>query len=322
MVEFGRQRIDWLKTKIKLPNGIPSHDTFNRVFQNIEPQQLKKVLKEDGQALLEHVRGQLINFDGKKLRGASPKSRGNKGLYIVSAWVSENRLCIGQQKVEDKSNEITAIPKLLKEIDIEGCTATIDAMGCQKEIAAQIVDKKADYILSLKGNQADLLEEVSEAFEYSPLIHSSDEQWEYERGRYENRTCQILDAEQSLSPKMKLLWPSISTLVKIESVRIVKDIKHTETRYYISSHTKKTSKQYNEMVRGHWGIENHLHWHLDVTFSEDACRARTGHAPENLNIFRKIALHRISKDNSKISKKKRRFRASMNTDYLEQILNL
>jgi len=166
------------------------------------------------------------------------------------------------------------------------------------------------------------LEEVSDAFQYYPLTHVSDQQWEYERGRYENRTCRILDAQQALSPNMKSLWPSIGTLVKIESVRIVKGVKHTETRYYISSHTKKTSKQYNEMVREHWSIENHLHWHLDVTFAEDACRARTGNAPENLNIFRKIALHRICKDNSKISKKKRRFRASMNTDYLEEILNL
>lgn len=322
MVEFGHQRIDWLKTKIELYNGVPSHDTFNRVFQLIDPEQLKKVLKEDGKVLLEHMSGQLVNLDGKKLRGESPKSRGNKGLYILSAWVSESRLCIGQQKVRDKSNEITAIPELLGELDIEGSTVTIDAIGCQKEIAAQIVEQKADYILSVKGNQSDLLEEISEAFEYYPLTHTSDEQWEYGRGRYENRTCRILNAQEALSPNMQQRWLGVSTLVKIESIRIIKDVKHTETRYYISSHAEKTSKQYNEMIRGHWGIENHLHWHLDVTFAEDACRARTGNAPENLNIFRKIALHRISRDNSKISKKKRRFRASMNTDYLEKVLKL
>jgi len=248
MAEFGHQRIAWLKTKIQLPNGIPSHDTFNRVFQIIDPEQLSKVLKEDGKALMEHIEDKLVNLDGKKIRGVSPKSRGNKGLYILSAWVSESRLCIGQKKVQDKSNEITAVPELLKELDIEGCTVTMDAMGCQKEIASQIVGQKADYILSVKGNQGDLLEEISDAFQYYPTTHASDEQWEYERGRYENRRCEILDATGALSPKMKLLWPSIQTLVKIESVRIIKSVKHTETRYYISSHTKKTSKQYNEMV--------------------------------------------------------------------------
>ena len=321
MVEFAKQRIDWLETKINLSNGIPSHDTFNRVLQIIDTESLSKALKEDGGALLKHVEGKLVCLDGKKMRGVSPKSRGNKGLYVLNAWVAEDRLCIGQKKVGDKSNEITAIPELLDELELKGATVSIDAIGCQKNIAEQIIKKEADYLLAVKGNQADLLEEVSESFVFSK-INKGKEQWEYDHGRYETRTCFILSASEVLSPNIKVEWPSIKTLVKIESTRQIKDVKSTETRYYISSNEGKSADSYNEMVRGHWGIENHLHWHLDVTFNEDSNRSRKGNAPQNLNILRKMALHRIAKDDSKISKKKRRFRASMNLDYLEDILKL
>jgi predicted transposase YbfD/YdcC len=321
MVEFGKQRLEWLQMKLDLANGIPSHDTFNRVFQIIDPAHFSEVLKEDGAILLDHIEGKLICFDGKKMRGVSPKSRGNKGLYILNAWVAENRLCIGQKKVGDKSNEITAIPELLEELELKDSTVSIDAIGCQKNIAAQIVKKEADYLLAVKGNQADLQEEVSESFQYSKVEQMA-EQWEYDHGRYETRQCQILRAELVLSPNLKADWPSIKTLIKIESTRDVKGVKSTETRYYISSHDKRSAEQYNNMVRGHWGIENHLHWHLDVTFREDANRSRKGNAPQNLNILRKMALHRIARDNIKISMKKRRFRASMNIEYLEKSLNL
>lgn len=321
MVEFAKQRLDWLKTKVGLKNGIPSHDTFNRVLQIIDPEHLSEALTKDGAVLLDHIEGKLISFDGKKMRGVSPQSRGNKGLYILNAWVTENRLCIGQKKVEDKSNEITAIPELLEELDLQGCTISIDAIGCQKAIAEQIVGNEADYLLAVKGNQADLQEEVSEAFQYSKADQMT-EQWEYDHGRYESRQCQILSAAQVLSPNLKAEWPSINTLIKIKSLRDVKGVKSTETRHYISSHDKKSADDYNAMVRGHWGIENHLHWHLDVTFGEDANRSRKGNAPQNLNILRKMALHRIARDKVKISKKKRRFRASMNLDYLEKILRL
>lgn len=320
MVEFGEQRLGWLKTKLELPNGIPSHDTFNRVLQVVDSELFSKVLGKDGGHLIDHVEGKLISFDGKKLKGFSPRSRGNKGLFILSAWVGENRLCIGQKKVGEKSNEITAIPELLQELEVGGSTISIDAIGCQKEIAHLILEKEADYLLAVKGNQGDLLEEISEAFNYSPIEEVS-EKWEYDHGRYENRQCQILNASV-LRTDLQAAWKGITTLVKIEATREIGSKKSIETRYYITSHQEKTAAQYNDLVRAHWGIENHLHWHLDVTFREDASRSRTGNAPENLNILRKIALHRITRDDSKLSKKKRRFRASMNLDYLEKILKL
>lgn len=321
MEEYGKQKEAWLGTRIELPNGIPSHDTFNRVFQTIEPEELKQCLAEDGASLLECVAGGLINFDGKKIRGESPKSRGNKGLFILSAWASEQRICIGQEKVEDKSNEITAIPKVLEKIDIQGSTVSIDAMGCQKDIATLIVEKKAYYLLAVKANQGDLLQEIRENFTCfdAEQLH---EDWEYDHGRYEQRTCSLMDAQQALSPDVLAQWKDIKQLIRIESKRIIKDKTHCETRYYISNRPNTDAAKFNALTRGHWGIENHLHWHLDVTFSEDACRARTGHAAENLNIMRKVALHRLAQSKAKGSLKKKRFRASLNQDFLEQIIDI
>lgn len=319
MVEFGEQREAWLRTILELPHGIPSHDTFNRVLQMIDPQALGNCLQEDGSALLDHVEGKLISFDGKKLRGVSPTSRGNKGLYILSAWVNENRLCIGQKKVKDKSNEITAIPELIEDLDITGSIISIDAIGCQVEIAAKIRGAQADYLLAVKDNQSDLLEEITEAFEHSKIIDYA-ENWEYDHGRYEERQCQILNAQEALSPKMLEKWIGVNHLIKITASRQVKAKISVENRYYISSLIQHKAEDYNKLVRGHWGIENHLHWHLDVTFGEDASRARSGNAPVNLNILRKMALQRIRQMKDKRSLKKRRFRAALNQDYLLEIL--
>ncbi len=321
MVSFAEERYDWLKTKILLPNGIPSHDTFNRSFQLIDSDELIRVLKKDGKALIDHVNSQVISLDGKKIKGVSPHSRGNSGLYILSAWASETGICIGQKKVKDKSNEITAIPEILHDLDITDCVVTIDAVGCQKEIAAQIVAQQGDYLLAVKGNQAELLEEVVESFQHSPQ-EGFDQSWEYDHGRYETRSCSILSADQALSPKLLDAWPSIRTITKVESSRVILGVKSMNTRYYISSEAMKDAEYFNNLVRSHWSIENHLHWHLDVTFNEDASRARTGNAPQNLNIMRKMALQRIKQDDSKLSQKKRRFKASLTIDYLNHLLNI
>lgn len=318
MVEFGKQRIEWLGTILNLPNGIPSHDTFNRVLQIVDSESLSGCLKEDGEQFLDKIQGKLINFDGKKLRGANPRSRGNSGLYILSAWVSENRLCIGQKKVRDKSNEITAIPELLDSLDLESTTISIDAIGCQKEIAEKIIGEQANYLLAVKANQGNLSEEVTEVFEFSP-IKETVETHEKGHGREEIRNCQILSASDTLSPNLLAEWVGIKTLVKIEETRIIKGVSQTESRYYISSE-EENATYYNNLVRGHWGIENQLHWHLDVTFNEDACRARKGNAPQNLNILRKLALHRLTRMKDKLSLKKRRYRASLNNDYLQKVL--
>ncbi len=319
MVEFGKQRQTWLSTVLELPNGIPSHDTFNRVLQMINPESLGKCLESDGTGLLEALEGKLISLDGKKIRGVSPKSRGNKGFYVLSAWVCENRLCIGQKKVKDKSNEITAIPDLLDDLDVKGAIVSIDAIGCQVDIVEKICEKQADYLLAVKGNQKDLLEEVSEAFNYSSIVNY-EENWEYDHGRYEQRRCEVLSAQESLSPQLLNKWKAVHQIIKIKATRIIKDVATTEDRYYISSLSDPRAKSFNELVRGHWGIENHLHWHLDVTFKEDANRARSGNAPLNLNILRKMALHRIQQMNDKLSLKKRRFRAALNQEYLFKIL--
>lgn len=320
MVEFAEQRIGWLSEILDLPNGTPSHDTFNRVLQLIEPEQFALCLAEDAAGLIEGVKGKLVSFDGKKMKGVSPKSRGNKGLFILSAWVGENRLCIGQTKVGDKSNEISAIPELIEILDLEGSTVSIDAIGCQVEIAEKILDASADYLLAVKENQGSLFGEVSDGFIWKSA-RQFDETWEYDHGRHEVRKCQAISAGEFLSPVLLSKWTGVETLVKIEATRTIDGATTSNTRYYISSEAQGEAF-YNAAVRGHWGIENHLHWHLDVTFSEDANRSRTGNAPQNLNILRKMALHRISIMGDKLSLKKRRFRASMNVEYLRKVLGI
>lgn len=320
MVEFAEQRIDWLGEILELPNGIPSHDTFNRVLQLIDPLEFTKLLESDASALIDSVKGKLICFDGKKMRGVSPTSKGNSGLYIMSAWVSDVRLCIGQVKVEDKSNEITAIPKLMDAIDVEGAVISIDAIGCQPDIVEKIVDAKADFLLAVKDNQGNLFEEVSDFFNWKDVKGTSDG-WEYDHGRFETRSCRIKNASDVLSPKMLEKWGKVRTVVEIVAERTGKGVKSSNTRYYISSEDG-TAEYYNRIVRGHWGIENHLHWHLDVTFREDANRSRKGNAPQNLNSLRKMALQRISRMDDKLSLKKRRYRASMNPEYLYKVLGI
>jgi predicted transposase YbfD/YdcC len=321
MVAFAEEREDWLRTKIELSNGIPSHDTFNRVFQIIDSKHLTKVLGQDGANLLDHLEGQLINIDGKKLRGVSPGTKGNEGLFILSAWVSEQEFCLGQQVVDNKSNEIFSIPDLLDEIEVKGSTISLDAMGTQTEIAKKIIKKKADYLLALKQNQEGLFEEVQEAFVAFSGQQYLDK-WESDHGRIERRACHVLEAKEVLGPKHLRLWPKLSALIKVNSSRIIQGIETSKTRLYISSRADLSAQEYNQMIRSHWSIENKLHWHLDVTFGEDASRARTKNAPENLNVFRKLALRRVAKDDSKLSKRKRLFKASMNIQYLDKLLRL
>lgn len=318
MAEFGHQRREWLESFLELPNGIPSHDTFNRVLQLIDPEKLTLCLGVGASELINDVKGKLISFDGKKIRGVSPRSRGNKGLYILSAWVNENRICLGQKKVEDKSNEIRAIPELIDTLDLEGGIVSIDAIGCQVDIARKIIKAHADYILAVKANQGSLFDEVSDEYIWQNC-KNYDETWEYDHGRYEIRRCQIASASEFLSPSVLSKWEEIKTIIRIDSQRTVKGVMTSQTRYYISSE-EQTAASYNNAVRGHWGIENLLHWHLDVTFKEDASRARSGFAPQNLNILRKMALHQIRNMKDRLSLKKRRFRASMNLEYLEKVI--
>jgi predicted transposase YbfD/YdcC len=285
----------------------------------LDPEVLRVCLNDYSKDLVGLLSEKQICLDGKKLRGTSPGSRGNKGLYTVNAWVSENRVCVGQKKVEDKSNEITAIPALLEELDITDSLVSIDAMGCQRDIAKKIKTKGGHYLLALKENQGNLYEDAVFGFKTCP-VESVSEEWEYDHGRYEIRKCSILPSEKVLFPEIQEQWCGLKTLVRVESIRQIKDRKMEETRYYISDEEGLSAAYFNATVRGHWGIENHLHWHLDVTFREDSCRARTGNAPENLATLRKLALQIISEQNDKLSLKKRRLRAAYDTEYLKKLV--
>ena len=319
MVVFGKEKEALLGSFLELPNGIPSHDTFNRVFQIIDYQSLDACLGQYGKELLDTIAEKQICIDGKKLRGVTPTQRGNQGLYILNAWVSENRFCMGQTKVEDKSNEITALPVLINRLDIKNSTVSIDAIGCQKDIAKTIRAKEAHYFLSVKKNQGELFEQINESFKHHKVIQGVEE-WAYDHGRYEQRQCFLQSAQEVLSPNLLSQWLDIQTVIKIVAKRTIKGVMTEEMRYYISSDNSDKPLYFNSLARGHWGIENHLHWHLDVTFNEDACRARTQNAPLNLSTMRKLALHLISQKTEKISLKKRRYMAALNDGYLISII--
>ena len=319
MVLFSTTHESFLREHIELKNGIPSHDTFNRVFSLLEPDILRQCLNDYGKDIIGLLAEKQICLDGKKLRGVSPGSRGNQGLYIVNAWVSENRLCIGQKKVEDKSSEITALPALIDEIDIEEAVVSIDAIGCQRAIAAQIKENQGHYLLSLKENQGGLYEDTVYGFKTN-RPDSVSEEWEYAHGRYESRKCSILKAREVLLEEHLEQWAGIQTLVRIESLRQTNEMETNEIRYYISDETGLKANYFNEPVRGHWGIENHLDWHLDVTFREDDCRARKGYAAENIATLRKLALQIIQKQPDKLSLKKRRLKAAYDMCYLKRLL--
>lgn len=319
MVLFGESHKDFIEEYCFLENGIPSHDTFNRVFSLLDPDILRRCLNDYGKDLVGLLSEKQICFDGKKLKGVSPTSRGNQGLYIVNAWVAENRLCIGQKKVEDKSNEITAIPHLIREIDLEEAIVSIDAIGCQQEIAEQILSQKGHYFLALKQNQPELYQDAFGSFKACP-VQSIKEEWEYERGRFEVRRCSILSANQVLLEENLKQWKGLKTIVQVEATRIIGEKQSHEVRYYISDEENQPASYYNALARGHWGIENHLHWHLDVTFREDACRARKGYAPENLSTMRKFALQILKEHKDKLSLKKRKVKAAYDVNYLKELI--
>lgn len=321
MVLFAETKAHLLPELLTLPNGIPSHDTFNRTFKLIDSQSLKSCLISHGRDILSVLAEKQIVLDGKKLRGASPKSRGNSGLYLVNAWVSENRLCVGQEKVQSKSNEITAIPALLKEIDIIDSVVSIDAMGCQSAIAEQIIKQEGHYFLAVKSNQNELFSQIVDSFSLAKPL-TMEQEWEYDHGRFETRRCSILPAKELLSKELLEKWTGIATLVQIEACRHISGLISQELRYYISDEKENNPLYFNKLARGHWGIKNHLHWHLDISFREDSCRVRTGNAPENLSLLRKLALQMITQVKDKLSIQKRRTKAAFDIKYLKSVLEI
>jgi predicted transposase YbfD/YdcC len=318
--EFGQQKEAWLKKFLKLPNGIPTHDTFNRFFAALEPKELGQCFLEWTQSVVRLTKGEVIGIDGKTLRGSY--DQGSKSMvHMVSAWASTNNLVLAQQKVEDKSNEITAIPALLEVLALSGCIVTIDAMGCQKEIASAIVDKKADYILAVKGNQGQLHGQVQESFRFMNSS-SVNQQTDLGHGRVEKRTCSVITDLSLIEQQQQ--WKGLQSLIRIQAERYIKATQETqqETRYYISS-LKIDATPFNQNIRDHWKVENSLHWVLDVAFHEDQSQKRAGYAAQNFSVINRIALNLLKNDtHSKRSVKGKRLVAGWNTEYLQQVLGI
>ena len=300
--DFGQCKEDWLRSFLELPNGIPSHDTFGRVFSLVDPLALQQCFIDWVRAVQQTVEG-IVAIDGKTVRRSHDQAKGKQPIHLVSAWATQNGIALGQVKVDDKSNEITAIPELLKRLQLNGCLVTIDAMGCQREIAQHVVDAGADYLLSVKGNQETLAEDVEQEFKQAQadgfahmdcLYH---ETLDKGHGRVEKRQYWYTSDVQGLGTLER--WPQLAGMVMCKSTRTEKGKTTVEDRYFITSNTGHDVDKMAAAVRAHWRIENSLHWVLDVTFYEDQCRVRIGYAAENLAAIRKIALNALKANTTK-----------------------
>jgi len=325
IAQFAKAKQAWLRDRLglKLDNGIPSHDTLTRVFALISPTQFQECFLKWIESMSDTLKLKQIPIDGKAMRGS--KRKGADGVYrtvqIVSAWASANGVTLAQVRAEEKSNEITAIPELLNLLDISGALVSIDAAGCQKEIAAQIVAKKGDYLLAAKDNQPRLCEDIvrlaTEALEndYAGLSQHTVE--EKGHGRQEMRFCFVLTELDSIRDRE--LWAKLKSVVCVVSCRTVNGKESHETRYYISSR-KAGAKAFLNATRAHWGIENQCHWVLDVAFREDDHRLREGHGPENMSLVRKMALAMLKKAKAKCGIKNKRLTAAWDESFLDYVL--
>lgn len=324
---FGNNKKEWLKTFLELPKGIPSHDTFGRVFAQIKAEEFQKHFIEWVQAVEKLTTGQVIGIDGKQLRRSHDHEIGKAAIYMVSAWATANQLVLGQRKVDDKSNEITAIPELLKLLEITGCIVTIDAIGTQTEIAKTIVDGGGDYLLSVKDNQGHLLDDIEYLFTvdaakgFEKVPHSYAKTVNKGHGRIETRECWAIDNEEYLSFLRKRdSWKGLKSIIRIVAQRQIDEKIEIQTRYFISSLPADASVIL-KAKRDHWKIENQVHWVLDIAFREDESRVRKDHGPENLAVLRHMALNLLK--NEKTAKggiHAKRLQAAWNTDYLLKIL--
>ena len=315
---YGKTKEDWLRKYLKLPNGIPSHDTFNRLFTLLDPKELESSFLKWVKSIAKITKGEVVSIDGKTIRGSKDKE-GKSFVHMVSAWANTNKLVLGQVKVDDKSNEITAIPKLLQVLELNGCIVTIDAMGTQTNIADKIIEKGADYILSVKGNQGLLQKGVLDTIRFE----KPDEQHQakdFGHGRIETRTCSVYSKLSHIENPGR--WKRLRTIVKIEATRIIKSTgkEEKEERLYITS-LEPDAKKIEAAVRSHWGVENELHWILDVSFGEDKSQKKNVNAVENFSIINRIALNLVKHEKTKKrSVKGKRLDAGWDNDYLLKIL--
>jgi predicted transposase YbfD/YdcC len=324
--QYGHDKLAWLQTFLDLPNGIPAHDTFGRVFALLDSAAFRQGFLNWVDALVEATDGRLVAIDGKTLRHSFDTAAGKGALHLVSAWASANHLILGQQAVDTKSNEITAIPELLRLLDLAGAIVTIDARGCQKDIAAQIHQAGGDYVLALKDNQGTLYDDVQELViagldnDWAAIEHHAYRTTDDEHGRIETRHYHVVPVPEPLAER-HAAWEGLRSLGMVFSIRQVGAGEPTcDTRFFISSLAPKV-KAFARAVRGHWGIENGLHWVLDVSFREDDSRLRKDHGPENLALVRRLAASLLQQETTArggvASKRKH---AGWNNDYLLQAL--
>ena len=323
---YGKAKEEWLSTFLELPNGIPSHDTFGRIFSQLDPE----ILEQNFQSWIKVITAQLglevVAIDGKSLNGSYDRENSLKSLVMVSAWSSSHRLVLGQVAVKQKSNEIKAIPVLLEQLDLKGAIITIDAMGTQTDIAQQIKSAGADYILTLKGNHPTLAQNAHDCWEkYQHELENepaNTTEFICEAGhhRVEKRRFWSIPVEQVFNPERIRQWAGLKTLIVEQSSRQLWNKTTHSTRFFLSS-LEPNFTDFPGSIRSHWGVENQLHWCLDVVFAEDDSRIRKDHAPRNMTILKRLALNLLRQDNSKGSLKMKRYQAGLNNNFLVQILS-
>lgn len=324
---FAESKRQWLETFLELPSGLPSHDTFGRVFARLDPQEFQKCFLSWVKAISELTKGQVIAIDGKTSRRSHDRYLGKAAIQMVSAWAEANRLVLGQVKVAEGSNEISAIPELLKVLEVAGCIVTIDAIGCQTEHAQMIVEKQGDYVLAVKENQEHLHDDLQDLFAaveepgFQYLRHDYQQTIEKDHGRMETRRCWVTDDPACLDyVRDHEQWKGLRSLVMVKAERCINGKCSSEVRYYISSLEGKAGALL-QAVRGHWSIENSLHWVLDIAFREDESRVRKDNGPQNFAILRHIALNLLRQEPAtRCGVKGKRLKAAWNQDYLLKIL--